>query len=163
MPRNHSPKHETAKPNADKIHAAMAMLPELDYQSLALASGTTMQALMRASDAMLKGAMALSQEMTEFTNARLRQNVERSETLLRCSDPAEAFGLQCDFAHKTTQQYLDEANRLMALATDVTGKCWQPLEECTRETLGRLNPGKRNGGHPHAEAPSRSEPQHHGK
>jgi hypothetical protein len=122
-----------------------------------------MQALMRASDAMLKGMMAMSQEMTDFTNARLRQTVERSETLLRCSDPAEAFGVQCDFAQKATQQYLDEANRLMALATTVTGKCWEPLEECTRETLGRLANGQRNGRHPHAEVPSRGEPQHHGK
>lgn len=161
MPRNTASKHETAKSGTEKTRAAMTMMPELDYQSLALASGTTMQALMRASDAMLRGVMALSQEMTDFTNARLRQTVERSETLLRCSDPAEAFGVQCDFAHKTTQQYLDEANRLMALATAVTDKCWEPLEACTRETLGRLANGKRNGGH--AETPSRSEPQHHGK
>lgn len=163
MPRNHTPKHATAKPKADQQQAAMAMLPELDYQALALASGTTMQALMRASDAMLKGVMALSQEMSEFTNARLRQNVERSETLLRCSDPAEAFGLQCDFAQKATQQYLTEANRLMALATAVTGKCWEPIEECTRETLGRLNNGKRNGERAHGETPSRAEHQPHGK
>jgi hypothetical protein len=162
MARN-TPKQETSKPGGDKTQAAMAMMPELDYQSLALAGGTTMQALMRASDAMLKGVMALSQEMTEFTNARLRQNVERSETLLRCSDPAEAFGLQCDFAHKATQHYLDEANRLMALATTVTGKCWEPLEECTRETLGRFKNGAQNGGRAHAETPARAEPQHHGK
>lgn len=160
MPRNNH-RHETAKSKAAQHQAAMTMLPELDYQALAMASGTTMQALMRANDAMLKGVMALSQEVSEFTNARLRQNVERSETLLRCSDPAEAFGLQCDFAHKATQQYLAEANRLMALATAVTGKCWEPLEECTRETLGRLNNGKRNGGH--AETPAKPEAQHHGK
>jgi hypothetical protein len=158
MPRN-QPKTESAR-SAEKPHAAMAMMPEIDYQSLALASGSTMQALMRASDAMLKGVMALSQEMTEFTNARLRQNVERSETLLRCHDPAEAFGLQCDFAHRATQQYLDEANRLMALASDVTGKCWEPLEACTREALDRFGNGKRNGGRHQAET---SRAEHHGK
>ena len=160
MPRNNH-RHETAKPKAAQHQAAMTMLPELDYQALAMASGTTMQALMRANDAMLKGVMALSQEVSEFTNARLRQNVERSETLLRCSDPAEAFGLQCDFAHKATRQYLAEANRLMALATAVTGKCWEPLEECTRETLGRFNNGKRNDSH--TETPAKPEAQHHGK
>ena len=161
MPRNQA-KTESAKA-ADKSHPAMAMMPEVDYQSLALASGTTMQAMMRASDAMLRGVMALSQEMTEFTNARLRQNVERSESLLRCHDPAEAFGLHCDFAHRTTQQYLDEANRLMALASEVSGRCWEPLEEATREALDRFGNGKRNGrngGRSHAET-ARSEA--HGK
>ena len=87
MPRNQA-KAETAR-SAPKPAAAAMMMPEVDYQSLAMASGSTVQALMRASDAMLKGVMALSQEMTEFTNARLRLNVERSETLLRCHDPAE--------------------------------------------------------------------------
>ena len=161
MPRTHV-KTENGR-SAERSHAPATMLPELDYQSLALASGSTMQALMRASDAMLKGVMALSQEMTEFTNARLRQNVERSETLLRCSDPAEAFGLQCEFAHKATQHYLDEANRLMSLASEVSGKCWEPLEACTRDALDRLNAGERNGGRSHVEASPRSEHQHHGK
>ena len=143
MPRNHA-KPESTK-SAEKSHVVMSMMPEVDYQSLAQASGSTMQAFMRASDAMLKGVMALSQEMTEFTNARLRQNVERSETMLRCHDPAEAFGLHCDFAHRATRQYLDEANRLMALASEVSGKCWEPLEEATREALDRFGNGKRNG------------------
>lgn len=136
---------------AEPLHAAKAetlhaTIPPIDYQAMAAASGTTLQAFMRASDAMLKGMIALNQEMTEFTNARLRQNVERSETLLRCADPAAAFNLQCDFAHKATQQYLEEANRLMALATQMTGKCWEPIEECAKETLGRLGNGSPAGG-----------------
>lgn len=140
-----TPHAETKKTGATATPAAQAVMPELDYEAIAMASGSAMQALMRSSDAILRGMMALSQEMTEFANARLRQNVERSESLLHCADPAEAFDVQCDFAQKATQQYLEETNRLMSLATQVGGKCWEPIQDCTKETLGRLNGNGRNG------------------
>lgn len=139
---------ETTRINAAKMPAPPAMMPDIDYQAIAMASGTTVQALMRASDAMLSGMMALGQEMTAFANARLRENVERSESLLHCTDPAEAFGLHCSFAQKATQHYLEEANRIVSLATEMNGKCWEPIQECTKETLGRIggNGKAANGG-----------------
>jgi hypothetical protein len=148
---SHAETAKTGTVKSEGLHAAKAemlhaTIPAIDYQAIAAASGTAMQAVIRASDAMLKGMVALNREMPEFANARLRENVERSGTLLRCTDPASAFNLQFDFARKATQQYLEEANRLMALATQMSGKCWEPIEECAKEALGRLGDGAADNG-----------------
>ena len=134
---------ERPKPSAEIPQAAApaAGMPEIDYRTFALASGASMNALLQASDAMMKGMMAVGQEMTEFASARIRENVERSETLMQCADPVSAFGLQCNFAQKATQQYLEEAGRLMALATQLTAKSWEPIQTCARETLGQAATG----------------------
>jgi hypothetical protein len=110
---------------------------EIDYSAFGLASGNAMNALLRVNSAMLKGMADLSQEMSEFASARLREGAQRSTTLLSCTDPAEAFKLQYDFASKATEQYLEEAAKLMTLALQTSSKCWAPLEECTRETVAR--------------------------
>jgi phasin family protein len=128
------PKMSTETPPAA---AAAPLMPEIDYQAFALASGATVKALLQASDVMMKGMMAVSQEMSEFANKRMHENMERSQSLLHCTDPSSAFGLQCDFAQKATQQYLEEAGRLMALATQLSGKCWEPLQTYTQETVAR--------------------------
>jgi len=134
---------ERPRPSAETPQAAtpVAGMPEIDYRAFALASGASMHALLQASDAMMKGMMAVGQEMTEFASARIRENVERSETLMQCADPVSAFGLQCNFAQKATQQYLEEAGRLMALATQLTGKCLEPIQTYTKETLGQTVSG----------------------
>jgi len=111
--------------------------PEIDYSAFGLARGNAMNALLRVNSAMLKGMADLSQEMSEFASARLREGAQRSTTLLSCTDPAEAFKLQYDFASKATEQYLEEAAKLMTLALQTSSKCWAPLEECTRETVAR--------------------------
>jgi hypothetical protein len=129
-------------------------MPEIDNRTFALASGASMNALLQASDAMMKGMMAVGQEMTEFASARIRENVERSETLMQCADPVSAFGLQCSFAQKATQQYLEEAGRLMALATQLTAKSWEPIQTCARETLGQTATG--GAGESAAEAASKA-------
>jgi phasin family protein len=120
-----------------KAAAVSPTLPEIDYSAFGLASGNAMNALLRANSAMLKGMADLSQEMSEFASSRLRENAQRSTTLLNCTDPAEAFKLQYDFASKATEQYLEEAAKLMTLALQTSSKCWAPLEECTRETVAR--------------------------
>ncbi|QEX14941.1 hypothetical protein FRZ44_02170 [Hypericibacter terrae] len=135
------PKVPTDRPklSTEPLQAAAptAVTPEIDYQAFALASGATVKALLQASEVMMKGMAAVGQEMSEFASQRIRENVERSESLLHCTDPTAAFGLHCDFAQKATQQYLEEAGRLMALATQLTGKCWEPLQTFTQETAAQ--------------------------
>jgi hypothetical protein len=135
------PKPPTGRPmtsaEGPQMAAAESITPAIDYQAFALASGASVKALLQASDVMMKGMMAVGQEMSEFANVRMRENVERSQSLLQCTDPTEAFGLHCNFAQKATQQYLEEAGRLMALTTQLTGKCWEPLQTYTQETVAR--------------------------
>lgn len=110
-----------------------------DYLKFFQPDDAAMEAVVKASDAMLKGMAALGQEMVDFANTRLKQNLETSQSLMGCNDVSQAFGLQCDFARTATQHYLQETSKLMNLTVSMTRQSWAPLEERTKETLSRLN------------------------
>jgi hypothetical protein len=110
--------------------AAAAQLP-LDDQSAAYFENA-----IQASQAMLRGMAALQSEMLAFANARLREGLEASGSLIECrGDARQAVNLQLDFARRATEQYLDEAGKLMAIAAQMTRECWAPVEEKSRESI----------------------------
>ena len=92
----------------------------------------------KASEAMFNGMMTLGQEVSEFATSRLRENMEFTSTVLKCGDPQEAVRLEMDYARHATQQYLDEASKLMKIASDFSQKGWAPLEAATRDSLKRF-------------------------
>jgi hypothetical protein len=124
---------------SEASNTAKTETERVDYLGMLQSNGANLDAAMKATDAMMKGMAAFGQEIVEFANARLRQNIETSQSLMGCSDITQAFGLQCDFARNATQQYLEEASKLMTLAAEVTRETWEPIEARTRETLTRLN------------------------
>ena len=91
----------------------------------------------KASEAMFNGMMSFGQEVSEFATARLRENMEFTSTVMRCGDPQEAVRLEMDYARHATQQYLNQASRLMQRATELSQNGWAPLEAATRDTLKR--------------------------
>ncbi len=74
-----------------------------------------------------------------FASKRLGENLKRSESLVQCKDVKQAFDLNMGFAQRATEQYLDEANKLLGLATQISRNCWAPLQARTKETLHSLN------------------------
>ncbi len=98
-----------------------------------------LEAFVQANEAIMNGMAALSSEMLAFGDKRLRQNIERSESLVGCKDAEEAFRTQFDFAQSATQQYLDQTNNLLTILAKMTGDFWAPLQEHTRQALRDLN------------------------
>ena len=105
------------------------------------ANGVYLTAAMQASEAMLKGMTNLQHEMIDFASRRLKEGFRTSESLTGCRDAAQAYNLQCDFAHKATQQYLEETSKLITLAAEVTRDCLAPIEDRTRAALSQLSGG----------------------
>jgi hypothetical protein len=110
-----------------------------DLESLMDANGANLDAFMKASEALWAGMAQIGQEMVQFASSRLKENVELSGAIMQCGDPREAFRIECDHCRSATQRYLDEANKLMGLAAEVSQRSWAPIEVLTKETLGRLN------------------------
>jgi hypothetical protein len=54
---------------------------------------------------------AISQEMTQFAQARLKEDAKNREMLSRCHSPSEALSCQQRFAEAATAEYLEEANK----------------------------------------------------
>ncbi len=91
------------------------------------------EAIIKANEALASGAAALGQEMLEFASKRVSETLSHSESFAQCEDPGEALESSYEFAQKATQQYLEEANRLLALTGEISRQCWTPLEERTRQ------------------------------
>jgi hypothetical protein len=103
------------------------------------ANDAGIQAFVRSSEALWSGMASMGQEMMQFATSRLRENMDLSGSVLQCGDPREAFRLECDYARTATRQYLDEAHKLLGIAADTSQRSWAPIEELTKETLGRLS------------------------
>jgi hypothetical protein len=112
--------------------------PTPDLSAFVDSNGANVAAFVKASEALWTGMAAIGQEMMQFASARMRENLDLSGSVMQCGDPREAFRLECDYARNATRQYLDEANKLLTIAADTSQRSWAPIEELTKETLGRL-------------------------
>jgi hypothetical protein len=129
-----------AKKQADIGHGNGA--PDETATNLAAlvdSNGASIAAFVRSSEALWSGMTAIGQEMAQFASTRLRENMDLSGSVMQCGDPREAFRLECDYARNATRQYLDEANKLLGIAADTSQRSWAPIEELTKETLGRIS------------------------
>jgi hypothetical protein len=120
---------------------AAARTPAVPEEITALLgnNGENFEAIVRANEALASGMAAWGQEVMGFASKRLSENMKRSESLMQCKDPEQAFDLTCDFARKATEQYLEEANKLLGLVSDISRSCWTPLERRTKEALHGMN------------------------
>lgn len=85
----------------------------------------------QSNEAIMSGMAALSAEMIDFGNRRMRENIACSESLSHCSDAEQALRVQYDFYQAATQQYLDQTSRMLTLMTKLTGDFWAPLQDRT--------------------------------
>jgi hypothetical protein len=130
-----------AKKQADVGDGAPVTPVTPDLAALVDSNGANIAAMVRASEALWAGMATIGQEMAQFASARMREQMDLSGSVMQCGDPGEAFRLECDYARNATRQYLDEANKLLGIAAETSQRSWAPLEELTKETLGRI--GKR--------------------
>lgn len=88
-----------------------------------------MDAFTRGTTAMINGMTNLHAEMARFAEDRVRANFERTQSLLKTSDPADAVEVQVNFARSAAEQYFMEATRLLDLAAQVTEESWAPIND----------------------------------
>jgi len=97
-------------------------------EGLMATNGHALEAAMKTNGAMFEGMVALGQEMADFGSTRARCDIETTERLSKCKDFEEAFRVQCAFAREATQQYMEEASKLLSLSARVASDAWAPLE-----------------------------------
>ena len=82
------------------------------------------EAAMRAGNAWIKGVGSLNEEMLTFSQEQLGKYVEAGQSLLRCSSFEQAITAQCDIARNTLESCYREANKLIALSSDIAREAW---------------------------------------
>lgn len=123
-----------------------AVTPEVpNYEAFLGSNGENITAVMSAGEAMFAGMAEVSQEMVNFAGARMRQNIESSEDLIKAKGPEEVFDKQCTIARYAAEQYLEETSKLMAMMARITQECWAPMEKRTKAALHDMNGNNGNG------------------
>lgn len=127
------------KQDTDQTNRAESLRTPPELSAILDANGAGVQAFVQSSEAMWQGMASMSQEMLRFATARMRDSMDLSGSVMQCGDPHEAFRIECDYARNATRQYLDETHKLLGLAAEMSQRSWAPIEQLTKETLGRLN------------------------
>jgi len=73
--------------------------------------------LIRASNKLLEGWMAVSNEMLEFGKNRIDQSLEMSKAMAQSTSLKEAMDLQAKYTRSIVQDCLSEANKIADLST----------------------------------------------
>jgi hypothetical protein len=113
-------------------------LPKVDYERMMALSSANVEAVMRASEAMLKGIAKLNEELLGFTSLRFKEQVEGGRAIAQCGNWSEALERQVSLARSATEQYLAEASKLASLATEITMASWAPLQSRFQASMGEL-------------------------
>ena len=127
-----------SKATERKVGATGGSDRQPDLNVLMDANGAYFDAALKSSEALFRGMAALQQEIVQLASQRLQEGFEMSRSLAGCSDPSQAFGMQCDAARKATEQFLAETGKLMTLSAQIAGDCLEPLQDRAKETLSRL-------------------------
>ena len=109
------------------------------YEAFVGKNGENVSAAMSAGEAMLAGFAEVSQEMIDFANARLRQDLEIAEEISKARTPEEIFECQCSFAERAAKHYAEETSKIFAMMARIQQSCWAPVQERTKEALQNLN------------------------
>ena len=91
--------------------------PQLE--NVAELNSAAIEILTHACQAYTLGMASLNSELASFMNARVNRDVQLGHDLVQCNNWSEAVELQQDWARQATQEYLDEAGRLVDLASKV--------------------------------------------
>lgn len=74
-----------------------------------------------ALDRWVQGMIEISQEIAQFTQARLEEDAAAWISLAGCRSPNEAFEWQQRFLERASGQYLVESNRLSQIIAGLAG------------------------------------------
>lgn len=113
-----------------------------DLGAFARSNGEAFETFIKANQALMTGWAAINQELMSFTDRRMREGFERTESLIGCRNPEDAFKLQCGFAKTAGEDCLAETQKLMGLMMEISRDCWAPVEDRTRQALHDLGEGK---------------------
>jgi phasin family protein len=69
----------------------------------------------------IEGMLALSQELTRFTQDRLQEDLAAWQSFVSARSPDEAMKCQGRFAAKATEQYAEEIDKLSHMILQMSG------------------------------------------
>jgi len=100
-----------------------------DLSALSSMSSGGMESFMQTGNALMKAMGELNAEILGFTKQRLEAGLAIGQSLAQCRSMQAAVEIQMDFARNETQVYLDEARKIMELASHAAVEGMKPMQE----------------------------------
>lgn len=98
--------------------------------------GPVFEVAARTGSAYSKAYLAWQDEILRFTSTRFQRDAEFGTNLLKCDKWADAARLQQSWVTSAVEDYVNEANKLMELATSLTNDVARSARDTAR-TAGR--------------------------
>jgi len=103
----------------------------------AFLNGPMFGAVARGGEAYSRALLGWQNELLRFAGARLRTDTEFGRSLVGCRDWMEAARLQQSWLNAAVQEYVEEAGRLLRLATSLGGELDETAREEAEEVAAR--------------------------
>lgn len=116
------------KPAHSKSPEPVALLPWIN--------GYMLDSMMRMGEACTAACQAWQREAARFVAARLESDGELGRKLMTCDSWSEMLRLQQDWAGAMAQDYLNQTNRLVQLASNMGAQMMAPETASTTLTAG---------------------------
>ncbi len=114
-----------------------AVFPTMDPNLLGAAYGQTMLEMQRE---WLAGMGQIQRDYLTFVGERMRKDIDIAKRMAECRDMQAAMELQSAFVETARDDYMDEAQKLLAMSRELTESCVERLAEASAKTNGNNEP-----------------------
>jgi hypothetical protein len=116
-----------------------------DFGQFANMGAPGLDSFMQSSNALMKAVGELNAEILGFTKQRLDAGIAVSQSLAQCKSVQAAMEVQMDFARTEAQIYLDEARKIMELASNAAVEGFKPIQEAAQKNGANGHHARGNG------------------
>ncbi|NOX94499.1 MAG: phasin family protein [Alphaproteobacteria bacterium] len=103
--------------------------PIFNPAEFSMVGNQNMELATRAARAYFNGATKLNQEMMEFVNARIKNDIETAKTIMASKTGEEALHTQAEFVESAIREYADEASKVLHLAANMAKETLTPDQQ----------------------------------
>ena len=107
--------------------------PAMDPNLLGAAYGQTVLEMQRE---WLAGMGQMQRDYLTFIGERMRKDIEIAKRMAECRDVQAAMELQSAFVETARDDYLEEAQKLLAMSRELTESCVERLAEAPTKSNG---------------------------
>lgn len=118
--------------NEDVGHQTLPF-PAMDTSAVGAAFGQTMLELQRG---WLVGMGQMQRDYLTFLGERMRKDIEIAKRIAECRDMQAALELQSAFVETARDDYMEEAQKVLAKSRELTEHCVECLAEMPHQANG---------------------------
>lgn len=115
-----------SRTDASEAGASAPQIPAMDPNAMGAAFGQTMLELQRE---WLVGMGQMQRDYLTFVGERMQKDIEIAKRIAECRDVQAALELQSAYVETTREDYMEEAQKVLAKSRELTEHCIECLTD----------------------------------